>query len=114
MYERQSNENGSEAKTYYRTFLTSKVISITVNTFIPLGDKMVNHILEKACGLSTEPLLYPATRLRPMQTDVHECLSSGLQKCENHMGRDLGCRGDVEALPNQISVAYSSQSWQCG
>jgi hypothetical protein len=24
------------------------------------------------------------------------------------MGRDLGCKGDGEALPNQIFVAYSS------
>jgi hypothetical protein len=74
MYEGQSNENGSEAKTYYRIFLTSNVISKTVNTFIQLGDKTVNPILEKACGLSTEPHLYPATRIfvgyKPMSTNV--------------------------------------------
>jgi hypothetical protein len=74
IYEGQSNENGSAAKTYYRTFLISKVISKTVNTFIPFGEKTVNPSLEKACGLSTEPHTYlPShTRLRPMQTDVFQ------------------------------------------
>jgi hypothetical protein len=73
-YEGQSNENGSEAKIYYRTFLTPKVISKTVNTFIPLGDKTANPILAKACGLSTEPHLYLGThvfvRCKPMSTNV--------------------------------------------
>ena len=61
LYEGQSNENGSEAKTYNRTLITSKVISNTVYTFMPLLDKIINLILEKTYELYSKPFPYPVT-----------------------------------------------------
>ena len=48
---------------------------------------------------------------RPNETDVHECVSSGRQKCGSHKGKDLGC---TEVFPSQISEAYPSPDWQYG
>ena len=45
----------------------------TVYIFIPLQDKTINHILQKACGLSTEPVVYPVihvVRCKTMCTNV--------------------------------------------
>ena len=49
---------------------------------------------------------------RPNETDVHECLSSGRQKCGSHKGQDLGWTEDVEVFPSQISQAYPSPDCQ--
>ena len=51
---------------------------------------------------------------RPNETDVHECISSGRQKCESHKRKDLGCTEDVEVFPSKISEAYPSPDWLYG
>ena len=53
------------------------------------------------------PLALP----HPNETDVHECLSSGRQKCGTHKGTDLGGMED-EVFPSQISEAYPSPDCQ--
>lgn len=50
-------------KKYNLTFVYSKVISKTIKTSIPLGDKTVNPIVEEPSGLPTEPYLYTATHV---------------------------------------------------
>lgn len=71
IYKGQSNESGANAKMYDRTFITSKVITKTVSTFIPLRDKMINPILESVCELSTELFFYPVfVRCKTMSANV--------------------------------------------
>ena len=53
-----------------------------------------------------DPQPHPLSRLN--ETQFHECLSSGRQKCGSHKGKDLGCTEDVEVFPSQISEAYPS------
>ena len=56
---------------------------------------MINPSLEKACGLPTDQAY--------LVIQVLKYLALTLQKCENRMGRNMGCSEDVEAFPNQIS-----------
>ena len=49
---------------------------------------------------------------RPNENDVHECLSSGRQKCGSHKGTDLDCTEDVEVFPSQISETNPSPDCQ--
>ena len=51
---------------------------------------------------------------RPNETDGHDCLSSGRQKCGSHKGKDMDCMEDVEVFPSQIFEAYPSPDWQYG
>ena len=51
---------------------------------------------------------------RPNETNIHECLSSGRQKCGSHKAKYRGCTEDVEVFPSQISQAYPSPDWQYG
>ena len=46
------------------------------------------------------------------ETDIHECLSSGHQKCGSHKEKDLGCTEDAEVFPSQTSEAYPTPDWQ--
>ena len=54
----------------------------------------------------------PHTR-SSMQNNVHECLSSTLQKCENRMGRDLGCREDVDDVKYRLAVTHVPRGISC-
>ena len=74
-------------------------------SFIQLRDKVIKSILEKACGLSNEPVRYAFThvyvRCKTMPTNVFLQLSKNV---ENQMGRDLGIREDVEDIVYRLSV----------
>ena len=61
-----------------------------------------------------DPQPHPLLHLLIRMNDVHECLSSGGQKCGSHKGKDLGCTEDVQVFPSQISEAYPSPDWQYG
>ena len=72
---------------------------------------MSNPILEEACGLSTEPIIYPVThvfaRCKSMSSNVFHKLS------KNVKSQGLDCREDVEHhlafkhVPREISHAIT-------
>ena len=61
-----------------------------------------------------DPHLTHSCLPRLNETNVHERLSSGRQKCGSHKGKNLGCTEDVQVFPSQISEAYPSPAWQHG
>ena len=98
-------------------FVLFKVIARRVNIFIPLGDETINSSLVERGTSLMDPQPHQLTHSWIFSSewnrrDVHECLSSGRQKCERHKGKDVDCTEDVEVLPSQISEAYPSTYWQ--
>ena len=113
-YEGQSNENRTLATKWQCNLFYSKVISRSINTFIPLGDEMINSsLVERGSRWWIHNL-------------PHSCTSSSKWNCcplvsffrslkmWSHKGKDLACTEDVEVFPSHISEAYHSPDWQYG
>ena len=72
--EGQSNENRTPATKWQWNLIYSKVIARSVNTFIPLGDKIINSsLVERGRSLmdpQLHPLLHFLIQMKPTSTNV--------------------------------------------
>ena len=90
-------------------FTGVRIVSVT---FIPLGDEKINSSLEEISRLVIDSQPHPLALPHLNETDIHECLSSGRQKCGSHKGKYLGCTEDTEVFLSLIPEAYPSPDWQ--
>ena len=73
-YNRQSNENRTPAPKWQWNLFYSKVIATSVNTFIPLGDEIINSsFVERGRSLinpKPQPLLHFLVQMKATSKNV--------------------------------------------
>ena len=111
-YDEQSSENRTPATKWQWNLFYSKVVARSVNTFIPLGDEMINSSLaERGWSLmdpQPHPLLHFLVGMKPTSRNVFLQVFKNVEVT----------RGNVWAVrrmfPSQISEAHQIGSMTTG